>query len=165
MLNRAQLIDALAREDVAHFLRRTDFSGSFEGCVMWKGATKGNGYGNVCFQRKHISAHRRSYTLFFGEIGGGLDVCHSCDNRGCVNPLHLFCGTRRENMLDAARKRRTYAHWGERYTPELIRDASEMRAAGESRKAVARALGISFSGLRSVEIGETNRFWKDQLSA
>lgn len=31
---------------------------------------------------------------------------HSCDNRACVKPTHLSCGTQRQNMQDMARKMR-----------------------------------------------------------
>lgn len=56
--------------------------------------------------RQTISAHRYSFEIFNGDIPHGLNVLHSCDNPKCVNPEHLFLGTRQDNVNDREYKGR-----------------------------------------------------------
>lgn len=86
------------------FLLHTEV-GHASGCWIWHGSTVSNGYGTLSVGRTKL-AHRYAYETFVGPIGQGLDCCHKCDNRKCVNPWHLFLGTRRDNMRDCVAKNR-----------------------------------------------------------
>ena len=83
-----------------------------DGCWLWLGAKTGNGYGsyrNGGFGRnnKTIPSHRVSWMAHFGDIPEGLCVLHKCDVRGCVNPAHLFLGTKHDNAIDMCTKGRS----------------------------------------------------------
>ena len=78
-----------------------------EQCWEWQGARATNGYGHFATRTgQFVSAHRLCWMLVFGEIPEGLLVLHTCDNRRCVNPKHLFLGTHSDNNLDMYRKGR-----------------------------------------------------------
>lgn len=78
------------------------------GCWLWLGAISATGYGYFDareFPGEH-RAHRISYRLHKGPIPDGLFVCHSCDQRSCVNPSHLWLGTALDNNRDMIAKGR-----------------------------------------------------------
>jgi len=76
------------------------------GCWEWKGNISSSGYGLLSYKGKNIGSHILSWILHNGEIENNLWVLHKCDNRKCVNPKHLFLGTRQDNMDDMVRKGR-----------------------------------------------------------
>lgn len=80
------------------------------GCWEWQGLRNKNNYGQV----GHTSAHRFSYEFYKSKIPKGICVCHTCDNPPCVNPNHLWLGTRKDNNDDRDKKGR--GRKGKKYT-------------------------------------------------
>ena len=70
------------------------------GCWIWTRMTA-NGYA-VWGQK----TQRRQVTHIAIDVPPGMDACHRCDVTLCVNPDHLFVGTRKDNMQDAKAKGR-----------------------------------------------------------
>ena len=82
-------------------------------CWEFLGCKSSNGYGGFQVDGKLKLAHRISYQLTFGEIPKGKLVCHTCDNRMCVNPNHLFIGDYFINNRDCQDKGRHHTLYGE----------------------------------------------------
>lgn len=128
---------------IAHLLARTTKTES--GCMEFNGCVQSNGYSRATVRRKTDYAHRHIYRLIKGEIPSGMDVCHSCDNRKCINPDHLFLGTRRENMQDAVKKGRQAK--GARLPQTILGEQDRSRIVADARsgrpyKEIAREIGI-----------------------
>lgn len=77
------------------------------GCWLWVGTTV-TGYGQLTFGRKRWLAHRLAWEAFRGAVPGDLCVLHRCDVPACVNPDHLWTGTRLDNNRDMTAKGRHY---------------------------------------------------------
>jgi hypothetical protein len=128
------------------------------GCWDWEGCIHPrSGYGMFWWSSAagNVRAHRASWVLYNGDIPddpthvyGTMGVLHTCDNKRCVNPDHLFTGTHGSNMRDAIRKhghRGGKAKSGEanhnaKVTVEIVR---AIRASTASQSALGRQYGIS----------------------
>jgi hypothetical protein len=87
------------------FWAKVDKSGGQGACWNWIASRKPRGYGQFHYQGKMNRAHRLAWILTNGEPGK-LEVCHSCDNKLCCNPAHLWLGTHQDNMADCKAKDR-----------------------------------------------------------
>lgn len=121
------------KSDERRFWAKVEISGDDQ-CWSWKASTTHNGYGQVRFDGTMKRAHRISWILAKGPIPPGMLVCHSCDNRRCVNPNHLWLGSAADNTRDMLKKGRD-GHgvlrgervYGSKLTEEDVRDIRAWR--------------------------------------
>lgn len=131
------------------------------GCWLWDGAMLPNGYASISrpgygtgsINATHVSlaAHGRP------RPGKKWDACHTCDVRLCVNPDHLYWGTRLDNMRDAVK--RGQLNRGMRNGMSKLTDADviAIRASLLTQSAIAAEYGISQS---LVSMVKTRKWWK-----
>lgn len=88
------------------------------GCLEWIGG-KSEGYGVFNYNGEPIRTHVVAWKLYKGRWPlSGKFICHSCDNRPCVEETHLFEDYPRGNSQDASFKgrmgRKNKLTWHER---------------------------------------------------
>jgi hypothetical protein len=126
------------------------------GCWEWTASRKEKGYGQFFHKGKMHRAHRLAWKLSGLELPERpLELAHTCDNRVCVNPAHLFVATHLENMQDCRRKRRNHRI---KFSDEQVREIRIELAADSTQGALsrmARRHGAHLSTIWAIKAGRT----------
>lgn len=157
------------------FWSKVDVRGPDE-CWPWTGPVQSNGYGRFCYKRTTRSVGQVALELTTGNpFPKGMDACHTCDNRRCANPAHLWVGTRSDNMRDCAAKGRNAMQVGPhksyfsqpgvkidyvrgekqgsaKLTEQAVRDIRNMRWNGVPVPVIARDFSISEGHVRKLAL-------------
>lgn len=121
-------------------------------CWNWTAGLNSYGYGQFKFCGKPISAHRFSYIAFVKSVPKGLLVCHTCDNRKCVNPNHLWLGTEYDNAHDCVSKGRQTRLKGVSNGQSILTELQvlEIRQSKSSSYKIAPLYNVAASTIRSI---------------
>ena len=128
-------------------------------CWIWTSYKHRQGYGLFKIKEKPYKAHRMSYKMKHGFIPDGMKVCHHCDNPSCVNPNHLFTGTQKDNMRDAAKKKRLGKAKGSRngYAKLTEEQIPAIRKDTRYHKKIAKDYNVTRSVISGIKRGYS---WK-----
>lgn len=131
------------------------------GCLLWLLGTLPHGYG-VAYKpfkpgdkKRPYLAHRLAWEAHYGPVPDGLEVCHKCDVRACINPRHLFLGTHLENVRDMHTKGREAR--GSTHGMAKLTDAEvyAIRASMLPWQILADRYGVSRSRIYAIRAGDS----------
>jgi len=137
------------------------------GCWIWTGAKDKQGYGIFCTGSgstktlKVYRVHRKAYEIHKGELMEGMDICHSCHNKACVNPDHLRQDTHRENIIDTVH---TGAGMGvQKLDVEQVMAIKQLLREGQlSRTTIAWMFNVSKSHIQNIANGRRWNWTEDR---
>ncbi len=90
-------------------------------CLEWIGTKNQKGYGRIKVAGRMLSAHRVVWEMRNGPVPTGLEIDHTCGNRGCIEVLHLRVVTHLENVRSKHAPPRTHCKYGHEFTPDNTR--------------------------------------------
>jgi hypothetical protein len=133
-------IPKLSEDDKNRFWKHVNIAKPNE-CWEWK-TTKHKLYPSFMFNRTMFQAHRIAYYLSNHRDPGILLVCHTCDNKKCCNPHHLFLGNFKINADDMYAKKRGVDNKGEKHgmstlTNEIVNDIRKLHDLGYNQREIA----------------------------
>jgi hypothetical protein len=133
------------------FWEKVDKRGPDE-CWEWTASTNNWGYGQIVDRGGPRGAHRVSWEFHNGVIPEHDDnevicVLHKCDNRRCINPNHLFLGTRADNSADMMNKGRSSGKLCESAVKQIRKYYA---AGGCSQKWLALVYGVGQTQISNI---------------
>jgi len=152
--------------ELARFMAKVQINQADENaCWLWTGALEKVGYGSINLRFRTRRASRVSYLHFNGDLPEGAFVCHTCDNKRCVNPRHLYCGDMSSNVLDSVfrgQAKRGEDHVQAKLTNEQVAQIKELYVPGiVTQKELSSQFGVDQSIISRI-IGGRRRF-RDNL--
>ena len=80
-------------------------------CLIWRHRLDADGYGTLRLDGRTCKAHRVAYEMTRGAIPEGKFILHMCHRRSCIQPAHLYAGTRKQNADDRQTRLTEEGRW------------------------------------------------------
>ena len=126
-------------------------------CLIHVGTKSGN-YPHIYTKGKVRRLNRVILEQKLGRpIKPGYCALHHCDIRTCIEPTHIYEGTKRQNTQDMMRRGRWRGAPGEKHPRACLTVAKVLmiRASKETTTALAKRLGVQFSAVAKARRGDT----------
>jgi hypothetical protein len=131
---------------------RIKYSVDCNGCwICTSHVGNSSGYINIRVNGGATQAHIFMYKKYKGPVPAGLCVLHTCDNRACINPEHLFLGTKADNTADMMRKGRHGKPTRKLNESEVLK----IRSAVGTYKEIASRFNVSVAIVKRIRTGRT----------
>ncbi len=148
-------------------------TGGADGCWYWQGAINDRGYGVFRLGSRTVMAHRHMFELENGRPPAGM-VLHSCGKKTCVNPRHLYEGTKPKphdadasllEQIDRAvlppasplRGASGVNNPRAQLTEEQVREICAHLDRGVSPRIIGFSFGVDAKSIRNIDQGKTWR--------
>ena len=132
-----------------------------DGCWLWTGALRPDGYARMGIEKKMYYVHRVSWQLTRGAIPPNMNALHRCDVKHCVNPKHLYIGTDKDNCrdrqqrnpVDPERRPNAVMTW------EKVFQLRNLHSRGTPTTTLSRLFGIDIGHTWRIAVGQ---LWKNR---
>ena len=159
-MTKANIIDrsTVTEKDLARFWAKVDDSDSY-GCWNWTAAATKQGYGQFWLGNSMVKAHRFAWVVsqtLDPVQDPDKDICHSCDNRLCCNPMHLRQDTRSSNIKD---KRKNGNCGSQKLSYDDVAEIRVLLSEGKlTQTKIAEKFGVNQNIISKIKTG---KIWLD----
>lgn len=126
-------------------------------CWDWRGFIRPDGYTRVKFgsRKASVGGHVASWMIQHERIiKKGESILHTCDNRKCTNPKHLYLGTRKQNSIDMVTRKR---HSNIKLSVKKVKKIKKLLANEIKISDIAKLYNVNFATIFDIKHGRT---WK-----
>ena len=157
LTNTQEKIDALFTPAVRERFWSKVKRGAENECWPWTAGLSFHGYGHFGLGNRNWRANRVALLITKGPIPADMHALHTCDNRACCNPSHLFAGTVQQN--NAQRDAQLKCTKGEKHHSARLTEPQvlEILASKERVGILAKRYGVYSSAIYDIWRGTT---WK-----
>jgi hypothetical protein len=140
--------------DILRFWNKVDKKGK-DDCWNWTAFVDKHGYPRLNIKGKIVKAHQLSAIMHIGPRLPKMCVCHTCDNRKCVNPNHLFYASQADNLKDMHDKGRNRQPKGlnaarSKLDATQVKELRNLASLGWSSRRLGQHYGLSHAVVQKI---------------